>query len=227
MNEHFVYEIIFSARKTIAIEIHTDLKVIVRAPKKMSHTYIQKHVDNRLHWIQKKLAYFRTQPVSSFARKYIDGEMHLYLGKQYPLKITASHCNTIQLLPDHFEIVCDNPDNPEKIKKLLNLWYLTRSKVVFETVLIQSFPYFQHLGSTLPKLRVRYMKSQWGSFSHYGVMTLNSDLIRASMPCIEYVVFHELCHIKHKGHGKDFYALLEKVLPDWKQRRQELRYISL
>jgi hypothetical protein len=66
------------------------------------------------------------------------------------------------------------------------------------------------------------MKKRWGSLSHNGLLTLNTDLIRAPKACIDYVITHELCHLKHHNHGPNFYRLLEKMMPDWERRKTQL-----
>jgi predicted metal-dependent hydrolase len=223
--EDIQYNAVFSARRTFAIEIHPNLQVIVRVPKRMSLATVDKQVEERLEWIRKKLDYFRKHPMHIPVRRYVDGEAHLYLGKHYPLKISVGNANSIQLLQGHFDLHCEAPITVQKIKALLDNWYLGHSKVIFDRLLQESFPYFADLGFSLPRLRIRYMKTRWGSLSPDNVVTLNSDLVRAPMECVEYVVFHELCHLKHRGHGKRFYDLMGKVLPDWRERRELLKQI--
>ena len=81
---------------------------------------------------------------------------------------------------------------------------------------------FKLPGSTLPRLAIRRMKTRWGSMSPNGTLTLNSDLVRAPRECIEYVVTHELCHLKHRHHDAAFYGLLEQHMPDWEKRKHKL-----
>ena len=73
-----------------------------------------------------------------------------------------------------------------------------------------------------PFLTLRKMKTRWGSLSTIGRLTLNTELIQAPRECIEYVVYHELCHLYHQNHGPEYYQLLDRTLPDWKQRKQKL-----
>ncbi|MFU8797568.1 MAG: YgjP-like metallopeptidase domain-containing protein, partial [Gammaproteobacteria bacterium] len=93
MNEKINYDIILSARKTIVIEVHANLKIFVRAPKRWSPAAIEKFIAQRRSWIQKKLDYFHKHPSLSPVRRFINGEPHLYLGKHYPLNITAGPIN--------------------------------------------------------------------------------------------------------------------------------------
>jgi predicted metal-dependent hydrolase len=109
---------------------------------------------------------------------------------------------------------------PERVKALLHRWYLDRARIVFEQVLDASLLHFKD--AQRPRLTVRVMQSRWGSLARAGTMTLNVNLVRAPRPGIEYVMTHELCHIKHRDHDARFYKLLGQVMPDWEQRKRRL-----
>ena len=109
---------------------------------------------------------------------------------------------------------------PEGTKMLLHRWYLDRARVIFSEVLNANLPSFK--GVRCPRLNVRTMQSRWGSLSRAGTMTLNLNLVRAPRACIEYVVVHELCHMKHRDHDGRFFRLLEQMMPDWEKRKQRL-----
>lgn len=96
-------------------------------------------------------------------------------------------------------------------------------RAVFEEILGEQYPLIAGYGVPMPALRIREMKSCWGSCLYWkGTITLNSWLIQKSRRCIEYVVLHELCHFVHPNHSKQFYELLETLMPDWKERKREL-----
>lgn len=78
-------------------------------------------------------------------------------------------------------------------------------------------------GETRPPLRLREMRSRWGSLAPSGRITLNTYLVRAPVDCLDHVIFHELCHLRERGHGPRFYAQLERYVPEWRERRRELR----
>jgi len=82
--------------------------------------------------------------------------------------------------------------------------------------------YLTVAGPPVPKLSIRRMKTRWGSLSPKGTLTLNVALIRAPRECIEYVITHELCHMKHPRHDGAFYKLLERHMPDWERRKHKL-----
>lgn len=94
---------------------------------------------------------------------------------------------------------------------------------ILAEVVAEVYPTFARMGIAPPRVYMRRMTSQWGSCSpHRGSIGLNRSLAGKPRECIEYVVFHEFCHFIHPNHSRDFYALLESVLPDWKERRRRL-----
>lgn len=110
--------------------------------------------------------------------------------------------------------------DPELVKAMLPRWYLDHAREVFNRVLDQYLSFFK--GHQRPRLIVRAMQSRWGSLSPAGTMTLNANLIRAPRACIEYVVAHELCDLKHRNHDASFFRLFGQVMLDWEKRKQRL-----
>ncbi len=96
-------------------------------------------------------------------------------------------------------------------------------RAYFSRLLAEQYPLIQPLGVALPQLKIRKMKSRWGScHSQKGIITLNSQLMAAPQPCIEYVILHELCHFLQPNHSSAFYALLARLMPDWAERKKLL-----
>ena len=109
--------------------------------------------------------------------------------------------------------------DPERAKALLHRWYLDHARQCSSKCWMKVAPLQGH---QRPRLIVRAMQSRWGSLSQAGTMTLNANLVRAPRACIEYVVAHELCHLKHRDHDASFFRLLGQVMPDWEKRKQRL-----
>lgn len=155
-------------------------------------------------------------------RRYISGETHLYLGRQYRLKIVAADEPRVRLMRGRLLIETPQPSDTERNAELLRRWYLLRAHIKCREQLESLFPTFRRLGFEAPDLSVRTMRRRWGSLSREGRLTLNSDLIKAPRPCIDYVIIHELCHLVHDDHSTAFYQLLERVMPDWQKRKDRL-----
>ncbi len=215
------YEIRFlTTRHTLGIEVHPDLSVVVRAPADCDLDTIQARVSKRVPWISKQLTNFQRYSPRTPARQYVSGETHLYLGRQYRLKVVAGTSAAVKMNRGHLVLTLLGKPDPERVKALLHRWYLDRARRVFMDVLDEFLPRFK--GYQRPRLIVRAMRSRWGSLSQAGTMTLNANLVRAPRACIEYVVVHELCHLKHRDHAASFFRLLGRVLPDWEKRKQRL-----
>ena len=100
---------------------------------------------------------------------------------------------------------------------------LLADPAIFTEILDEVYPAFIPYGIARPKLRVRTMKSCWGScLVNKGIITLNRKLLMKPRECIEYVVVHELCHFIHPNHSKEFYKFMEQFMPDWKERKGRL-----
>lgn len=215
------YEVRFLAsRQTLAIEVHPDSRVLVRAPLGCPEALIAERVQKRAGWIGRQLAEFERYRPRTPARQFINGESHLYLGRQYRLKLTLGDAASVKLQRGQLLVCLPGDSDPARVKPLLHRWYLDRARAVFGEVLSTSLLHFKSLDH--PRLIVRAMHSRWGSLSRAGTMTLNVNLVRAPRPCIEYVVIHELCHAKFRDHDARFFKLLGQVMPEWEQRKQRL-----
>lgn len=215
------YEVLFLAsRKTLAIEVHPDSRVLVRAPLGCSEALIAERVQKRAGWISRQLAEFERYRPRTPARQYVNGESHLYLGRQYRLKVLQDESDSVKLTRGQLLVSLSGNPEPERVKALLHRWYLDRARAIFSDVLGVSLLHFK--GVEHPRMIVRAMQSRWGSLSRAGNMTLNVNLVRAPRPCIEYVITHELCHTRHRDHDARFFKLLGQVMPDWEKRKQRL-----
>lgn len=215
------YEVRFLAsRLTLAIEVHPDSRVLVRAPVGCPEALIAERVQKRAAWISRQLAEFERYRPRTPPRQYVAGESHLYLGRQYRLKLLQGDSPSVKLARGQLLVSLPAESDPDRVKALLHRWYLDRARAVFREVLDASMLHFKGVDS--PRLTVRAMQSRWGSLSRAGTMTLNVNLVRAPRPCIEYVVTHELSHTQYRDHDARFFKLLGQVMPDWAQRKQRL-----
>lgn len=215
------YEVhFFQSRRTLAIEVHPDSRVMVRAPIGCPEALITERMLKRAAWISRQLTEFERYRPRTPARQYVNGESHLYLGRQYRLKVITGDSANVKLTRGQLLVSLPGDPDPNRIKVILNRWYLDHARVVFNDVIHANIRHFAEIEH--PRLIVRSMQSRWGSLSRAGTMTLNVNLVRAPRACIEYVVVHELCHTKCRDHDANFFKLLEQMQPDWKLRKQRL-----
>lgn len=215
------YEVRFlPSRQTLGIEVHPDQRVVIRAPVGCTEDVIADRVRKRASWISRQIADFQRYSPRTPERQYISGETHLYLGRQYRLKVGVGETASVRMTHGQLLVTMPGVPDPERVKAMLRRWYLDHARQVFSEVIDQCLIKFK--GYQRPRLIVRAMQSRWGSLSQAGSMTLNANLVRAPRACIEYVVTHELCHLRHRDHDASFFKLLGRVMPDWETRKQRL-----
>jgi predicted metal-dependent hydrolase len=209
-------------RKTLEIAVHPDQTVVIKAPLGTNLEEIQRRVVRRADWIARQRRFFEQFEPRTPARCYVGGETHLYLGRHYRLKISRGNRGAVKLTKGFFEIEVKGEMSPENVKGLLEGWYRDRAAVKFCESFDRCWSHFEKLSSLKPRLQVKRMRKRWGSLSVNGMLALNADLIRAPRGCIDYVITHELVHLRHKDHGPEFHRFLDKVMPDWEKRKRRL-----
>jgi len=225
-SEEIRYQVAFRASKStkIAIHIHPDGFVQVDAPVGAELPTIKQAVLKRARWLTQNLTRIREAQSEVLPRQYISGESHFYLGKRYPLKVldlTNSHRPTVKLLRGQLQVVTADRCTG-KISQLLKDWYASHALQVFHRRLRALAPGVLWLGEPLPTIKLLTMKKQWGSCSPQGHILLNPHLVKAPRECIDYVIIHELCHLKEHNHSPEFYRLLTSQIPDWKKIKTKL-----
>ena len=217
------FHLIYSKRKSLEISVAPDNRVSVKAPLGTDEILIEQYVRKRAGWINRQIRYFTQFEPRAVKRRFVGGESHHYLGRKYRLKITPAETDDVLLKQGFFRIATTDA-RPEHVEKLLENWYRCRASTYFPEMLDQCWRlyHFHNGAAAKPALKIRRMKTRWGSLSKGGRMTLNLELIKAPGECIEYVIVHELCHLLHPHHGKAFYDLLESRLPDWNKRKHRL-----
>lgn len=217
---HYIYQL--SKRKTLAINVHPDLAVEVLAPLETPVEVIRTRVAKRGAWIQKAWREFELYLPKQPPRRYINGESHRYLGRQYRLHVEQGDGNSAKCLRGYLRVISRNEPTPKSIKAQLEGWYRENAKRVFRERLIECCKIASLEGIQEPPFTIRTMTSRWGSCSNQGRINLNLVLIKATKECIDYVIMHELCHLKEQHHGPRFWRLLEKLMPDYRERRKRL-----
>ena len=216
------FSLLYCDRKTMEIAVLPDSTVVVKAPVRSDIALIEKKVIKRARWILRQLDYFKQFNPKTPERCYVNGETHRYLGKQYRLKLGKGLENSVKLSRGFFHVTCRSEPTPTVVRKLLNQWYADKAQVQFVESMERCWQKFKSLGLGQPELSIMRMQKRWGSLSGKGTVTLNTDLIQASKECIDYVVTHELCHLKYHDHSPEFYKLLDSVIPGWEKIKHKL-----
>jgi len=210
-----VFSLEYSARKSLGITVKPDLDVLVKAPLNASFDKVKEKIKKKAFWIIKQQNYFRTFQPRTPPRKYVSGETHLYLGKHYRLKIRTSLRQEVKLKDGYINVYVNSHGSKENIKKILNSWYKERAQKIFKNIFDEVSKDFSKKKIASGILIIREMKKRWGSCTPGKRIIINIELIKASKSCIEYVIVHEMCHLKYPNHSKSFYALQTAMMPDW------------
>jgi predicted metal-dependent hydrolase len=216
------YSLSYSPRKTLAISVHPDLRVTVDAPEQADFAAVEAKVRKRAAWILRQQRDLEKYHPHLPPRQYLSGESHRYLGKQYRLKVMQADVERVKLEAGYLYIYTIDPRQTQHVKERLDAWYLQQAKRIFRQRFNEIFPRFSHLNIPEPILWVRPLTARWGSCTPSGKVILNVKLIQVPKAYIDYVLIHELCHLKEHNHSKHFYMLLDAMLPDWRERRNKL-----
>jgi hypothetical protein len=213
------YQLKFSDRKSLGITVTPEAQVLVNAPLDSSKEKIREKILKRAPWILKQQSYFLSFQPRVTEKLYISGETHLYLGRQYQLKITDSKAEKVKL-SGGFLIV--STSDKSKAKALVNQWYLNHARIQFEKIAKPIVDRFQLQYKAPDSLILRNMPLRWGSCTPKGKILLNPELIKAPKGCIEYVIVHELCHLIHRDHSPAFFQLQARYMSDWERWKEKL-----
>ena len=156
-------------------------------------------------------------------RCYLSGETHLYLGKEYRLKVVADLRKSVVLSRGIIIIKTHSPDRPDITRHILERWYLECAKLTLNERVSHCLKIFSNDTIFSPKqVMIRQLNNRWGSMTKAGNLVLNRELVKAPISSIDYVITHELCHRQHPDHSRSFYNLLTKIMPNWERRKIQL-----
>lgn len=217
------YEFKRSHRRSVVAKIRRDGVIEVRAPLLYRESNMLVFLNQHKRWIFNH--FDRLQNADNQQKKYISGEIHYYLGKKYTLQVVESNTNSVFIESNSLIINSKYPENPEYLEIQLNKWYRNQAKIVFSELLPPIIEKFRKYNVAPAKISIRDMRSRWGSCSRKGNISLNLQLIKLNENCIRQVMVHEMCHLVYFNHQAGFYALMEEMMPNWKNWKKELRFL--
>lgn len=206
----------------IAIHVEPDGAVRVDAPNSAPLDVVLAAVRKRSRWISQHVNAAKARMLHVLPREYVSGESLHYLGRRYRLKVIVNPASATEArLRGAFVIVSVPKHDVTIVGAALDAWYRKRARDVFAkrlAVLAEPLAWVREL----PAVRLQFMSRQWGSCSPAGRITLNPHLVAAPREAIDYVLLHELCHLKHHNHSRSFYATLKRNMPDWANVKERL-----
>lgn len=219
-------EYTISHRSRVTRRLHMELDelggLVVIAPRNWSQTQISSVLSQNTSRVERFLSRARQRYVEPVS--HTDGSLHLYLGERYPLTVRPATGRKSNVHFDGHEIhIKSLRHESEAIRNVLQNWYLSRAKKVLNARLQTMAERVDWVRTKPVPLKLRRMKRTWGNCSSSGLIKLNTHLIKAPPGIIDSVIAHELCHLQEMNHGKAFYALLERLNPNWRTDRLRLR----
>lgn len=206
------------AIKNPLLKVTPSLEVILSVPLDASQQEIDRIITKRVKWIEEKLKFFKIRQKPQ--KLLISGEDFFYLGRRYRLKIIEDTKTEIALRGKFLHIHLKNTQDYRTKEIMILQWYREKAKIVFAEILSK---YSKILRIDFKTYSIRTMKTRWGSCKiDTRHITLNLELIKKPKKSIEYVVLHELAHIKHPHHNQDFYNYLHLYMPNWENVREDL-----
>jgi len=213
--------------KNINLKVYPpDGRVAIAAPVSIDLDTVRLFAVSKLSWIEKKRAKFQSQERQS-PREYVSGETHYYCGQPYRLQVHPTAGK------QHVEL-CDRQALHLYIRptatiatreRILYAWYREQLKAVVPAIVAKWEP---KMGVRVDEVRVKRMKTKWGTCNiQKRRIWLNTELMRASPHCLEYVVVHEMTHLLERLHNDRFHALLDRFYPSWQSVKRELRQTKL
>lgn len=222
-NKTIAYTVSKAKIKNIYISIQNG-EVVIKAPWYATSTQIQSIVEEKREWIMRKLSEYNSSPRK--VKEYEDGERFQVLGESYFLNIYYKDINNAVLNVENGKIEVVLPldyadkDNSDQIKKMIDKMYHMLAEKEVELAMEKTR---KMVGLAPEEYRIKKTKSVWGSCSSNKKITINQDLMMYSRKALEYVVLHEICHLKYMNHSKKFWAMVEYYMPDYKEAEKELK----
>ena len=217
----------FRVRKRLSISVHPDGSVTALAPAHRTIDDVAGHLQRRRSWITKQRRHFEKYQPLPDEKRYVAGETHLYLGRQYRLRVYEAEKTSVKLVGRFFHVAVPAKNDTRSIASAMDRWYRLHAEPIFRKRLEHCLGAAASLRSIPIQLRIRPMKRRWGSCSSAGTITLNTELVKTPSHCIEYVIMHELCHLRVHDHSPAFFRLLGRSMPDWRQRKERLESVVL
>jgi hypothetical protein len=227
-NQLINYEIIRSNRKTMGIIIDNERNLIVRSPKNTAEAKIKEVLKKKTSWILSKLKEMDKIKPAPKEKEFMTGEKLPYLGRRYRLVVNSAEISKVEVKLYQGKFIIYYPiEFKEKKKKLrdrirdaLIEWYREHAK---EKINDRVDKYKVKLDVEPNNVAVKKQKKRWGSCSSKGNLNFNWKLIMAPMSIVDYLVVHELTHLIHDNHSREFWTTVASIIPNFKEKKNWLK----
>ena len=214
------YEVHRKKVKNINLRIKPNMEIYISVPMNLHRDYIENFIRSKEEWIKSVLKKVEDVKEKQKGFEYKNGEIYKFLGKEYNLIVRTGNFNGVSLKNDaksNVMILTVNEnifENIDEKKKVMEKWYFENAKKLFLKFVEK---WLEILDENVEKVAIKPMKTRWGSCNYVKkYINLNTELIKRTPFEIEYVILHELTHLKYPNHGKGFYNYIERYMPNYK-----------
>jgi predicted metal-dependent hydrolase len=216
-------DIVRSSRRTVALYVKPGGTLLIRAPWYVPVNLLMQFVRQKTSWIERHLRRLKDVRPPAGSSLAEDGSVIPFMGSQVTVRVTTGGRNSAVLRGNELCLTMAGDVSPERITALTEAWYLSESKKYFTSRTAVLAALHSSLLPAPGPVNVRKMKRRWGTCHSNGAIWFNRELIKKEQDLIDYVIIHELCHLVHPNHGKEYYALLGRIIPDFREIRLKLR----
>lgn len=223
------YQLTRKKVKNVNLRIKPDGSVLVSANRRVSVSFIDDFIRQKQELIFSALAKYQEKRElhQEEPKQYISGENYTLFGKSFLLKVEESEKEMVYADEVYINLKVRDKENFRHKEILMTKWLKKYQTAVFQELISQTYAKFQKYNVPFPTLKIKTMKSRWGSCQpQKGIITLNSRLTEAPRDSVEYVVVHEFTHFIHPNHSKQFWNFVTMMMPDWKERKKALEKIQ-
>jgi predicted metal-dependent hydrolase len=209
-------QVIRTKRKTIALIVQPDGRLVVRAPLRASDRQIRALVEDKVEWVRATQEKVKTTYPKTSPKEYVHGEGFLFLGKTYRL-VVVERARSLLALDGQFQLA---KKALPQARAVFTRWYREQARQVLTE---RTAWYVAKYGLHYQQVKITSARTRWGSYSSKGTVSLTWRLVMAPLEIIDYVVVHELVHSLERNHGKAFWEKVKALVPDYKQKLQWLK----
>lgn len=212
-----------SRRRTLGITVRPDKSVSVRVPLRTPLKEIRSFVTRRGEWVLKVWKRLNALPTKQL-QDYGRGAAFMYQGEALRLEFTKAQQLSLQLYDRLLMLTTPEMPLEETVRRMIDSWYRKQALKIVKERSIACHSMMQEENIPLPPITIRSMKTRWGSYSYRTKrITLNINLIKTPLSHLDYVIIHELCHIKVRHHGPDFWQMVGRYVPNYLDVRRQLK----
>jgi predicted metal-dependent hydrolase len=215
--------IVRSSRRTVALYVQPGGTLLIRAPWYVPLQLLMQFAAHKSPWIERQVSRLKHVTPPGTPVTIIDGGTVPFMGRELTVTVRHGSARRVSHNEDGLILNVTRDPAPEDLTNMTEAWYLREAKAYLPERTRRLAEQYSHLLPAPGTISVRKMKRRWGTCHTGGAIWLNRELMKKSPDLIDYVIIHELCHLVHHNHGREYYELLSRILPDFRELRKRLQ----